>query len=75
MIENQNAGSAGGQQTPQQAGTGKAFDKDTVFECIQDCQYKGVRRRKGDRIAGRQCPLFFVPIPEPDEKPEELEGE
>ncbi len=38
---------------------GKAFEKDTVFVCVQDCYQNRTRYRKGDEITGKQCPPYF----------------
>ena len=78
MGENQNQGA--GQQAPPIAGAqkkttpdeGRAFDKDTVFECVTECKYKGVRYGGGDKVVGRACPPHFKA--RPDLKPEDLEA-
>ena len=43
---------------------GKTFEKDTVFVCVQDCYQSQRRFRKGDELAGKKCPPFFVVKPE-----------
>ena len=68
------AGAGAGQQTPTATAAaaagavekkttpdeGKTFDKDTVFECVTECKYKGVRYGGGDRVVGRVCPPHFI---------------
>ena len=39
---------------------GKTFDKETVFECVQDCWQHNTRYRRGDAVTGKTCPPWFI---------------
>jgi len=47
---------------------GKTFDKDAAFVCVQDCWQGNRRYRRGDEVAGRKCPPWFIVKPAAEEK-------